>query len=393
MAALIRSRPRFVLAFALAFTAAGPGPAWAQGPAGAAQDPRSQSDPTTEAKHRLVDAERLYWSAFLAARPAPEVDAANIVLDADGVGTLTQFLYAAAFRDPTDEALGATLEPPSESLRTQLDLPKDQGLVVASLAGDGPAAQAGLKEKDILLKLGGKALGKGEDVQTLLKAAGDKEVSLEILRAGKRTVLSVQPVYRVTIGPVNKEKVDYFIGVPVGAVDDTLRSHLDVPPDTGLVVNEVTADSPAEKAGVKPNDILLTLGDKPLTSTEVLVAQIQATKDSTTALKLIRGGKVLTLPITPAKRVTKAAVQNASRTYRLWTTVPYHIPLEPQNAHGSFVPTKVPDASWTNHALALRPASAEATPTAKSIDAIDAELKALRKAVEELRDALKKTKE
>lgn len=46
--------------------------------------------------------------------------------------------FIASFRDSADETLGATLQPVSESLRAQLNIPAGQGLLVASLKSDGP---------------------------------------------------------------------------------------------------------------------------------------------------------------------------------------------------------------------------------------------------------------
>ena len=59
---------------------------------------------------------------------------------------------------PDANGLGATLEQADRAVRAQLGLPDDRGLVVWSLAPDGPAARAGLQVNDILLTLDGKPL-------------------------------------------------------------------------------------------------------------------------------------------------------------------------------------------------------------------------------------------
>src|SRR5260221_1738331 len=68
-----------------------------------------------------------------------------------------QLLLARAL-EQGDENLGATLQPISDALRAQLDLPSGQCLLVASLRADGPGALAGLKRDDILLSLADKPL-------------------------------------------------------------------------------------------------------------------------------------------------------------------------------------------------------------------------------------------
>src|SRR5262249_13389194 len=103
------------------------------------------------------------------------------------------------FRDPADETLGATLEPVADLLRAQLELPPDRGLMVAAVTGDGPAARAGLEQNDILLTLADKPLAKADDLSEHLKAAGKSPLTLKLLRKGKPVVLSVRPVFQVTL--------------------------------------------------------------------------------------------------------------------------------------------------------------------------------------------------
>src|SRR2546427_795221 len=54
-----------------------------------------------------------------------------------------------------DERLGAMMELPNPTLIEQLDLPKEQGMVLCDVLADSAAAKAGLKPHDILLELNG----------------------------------------------------------------------------------------------------------------------------------------------------------------------------------------------------------------------------------------------
>ena len=45
---------------------------------------------------------------------------------------------------------------------------------MTSLAANAPAAQAGIQQNDVLLKLGDTPLAKAEDLEEGLKAAGEK---------------------------------------------------------------------------------------------------------------------------------------------------------------------------------------------------------------------------
>ncbi|MBY0233119.1 MAG: PDZ domain-containing protein [Gemmataceae bacterium] len=84
--------------------------------------------------------------------------------------------------------LGAPVQRPSETIIEQLDLPKDQGLVLGKPSKDSPAGKAGLKAHDVLLELGGKAVGSDPaKLDGLLKELKPGEaVDAVILRKGKK---------------------------------------------------------------------------------------------------------------------------------------------------------------------------------------------------------------
>jgi hypothetical protein len=87
--------------------------------------------------------------------------------------------------------LGAKLREPSAAMIDQLDLPKDQGMVLADVGPNSPAAKAGLKANDILLEVNGKALSskKDEADKVLAGVGANKEVDVVVMRKGKKETL------------------------------------------------------------------------------------------------------------------------------------------------------------------------------------------------------------
>ncbi len=99
----------------------------------------------------------------------------------------------------------------------------------------------------------------------------------------------------------------FWIGVVCSPLDDyLLKTHLGV--ESGLVVTQVVQDSPAQRAGLKKDDILTALGDQPLTDLKVLVDGTEQAKGSQVALTLMRKGKQQKITITPARRPAKYSV-------------------------------------------------------------------------------------
>jgi hypothetical protein len=92
----------------------------------------------------------------------------------------------------------------------------------------------------------------------------------------------------------------YRIGIQCSPASETLHAQLpDLPKDQGLVVEKVIPDSPAGKAGINAHDILLTAGDKPLAQPADLTGLIEAGKGAELSIKLLRGGKQMTVTVKP----------------------------------------------------------------------------------------------
>jgi beta-lactamase regulating signal transducer with metallopeptidase domain len=84
--------------------------------------------------------------------------------------------------------LGAMVDVPSPTLVDQLDLPKDQGLIVEDVVPDSAAAKAGVKAHDILLELDGKAVSSKIDefLKQLDDIKANKPVDAVVMRKGKK---------------------------------------------------------------------------------------------------------------------------------------------------------------------------------------------------------------
>ncbi len=98
---------------------------------------------------------------------------------------------------PGDYWLGVQCAPVSAALRAQLGLDEGQGLVVESVLPDSPAAKAGLQQYDVLAAVDGKPIqGLADLIAAVAKAKDNNDVSLEVIRGGKRTELKARPAKR-----------------------------------------------------------------------------------------------------------------------------------------------------------------------------------------------------
>ena len=88
--------------------------------------------------------------------------------------------------------IGVWLQPVDEKLASYLGVNQAEGMVVANVVAGGPAAQAGLKKYDVIIKVDKKTINNYDELQEILKSkrVGDK-VLLEIIRNQKPLLVTV----------------------------------------------------------------------------------------------------------------------------------------------------------------------------------------------------------
>ncbi len=94
-----------------------------------------------------------------------------------------------------------------------------------------------------------------------------------------------------------------YFGARFGDINDEVAEELGLDSQDGVVIIEVVKDSPAEKAGLKPMDIVKKLGDKDITNVPSFVTVMRASKPGDELkVSVIREKKTEELTVTLGKR-------------------------------------------------------------------------------------------
>lgn len=101
------------------------------------------------------------------------------------------------------------------------------------------------------------------------------------------------------VGQEFRFRYDQDADLKLVAPDDALRAHLKLPKDRGLVATSVRENGPAWQAGVRENDILLSLNFKPLVKPEDLEEKLKQAGGKPLVLELLRKGAPVSLTIRP----------------------------------------------------------------------------------------------
>ncbi|QDU28771.1 hypothetical protein ETAA8_38760 [Anatilimnocola aggregata] len=99
---------------------------------------------------------------------------------------------------------------------------------------------------------------------------------------------------------LNVPTSEYWIGVQIEPLPEQLRKHLST--KHGILVALVFPESPAAKAELKTDDILLQAGDTKLETGADLIKAVDAAKEGELLFTLLREGKETTATIKPIKR-------------------------------------------------------------------------------------------
>jgi serine protease Do len=94
-----------------------------------------------------------------------------------------------------------------------------------------------------------------------------------------------------------------YMGVGLRDVDADLERSLKLTVDHGALVQDITAGSPADRAGLRPYDVITSLDERPIANEDQLIREISARAPGTAArLRLVRDGHDQTLTVKLAER-------------------------------------------------------------------------------------------
>jgi serine protease Do len=112
----------------------------------------------------------------------------------------------------------------------------------------------------------------------------------------------VANVYNMLIGPEHKV-IRGSIGISFQGAQSSAVTRMYGFANGGVLVNTVSKDAPAEKAGIKPLDVIVSIDGKPIKDGDELVADISSRKvGSTVQLGVLRNGNKMTFTVGIADR-------------------------------------------------------------------------------------------
>ncbi len=205
--------------------------------------------------------------------------------------------------------LGVQIQPITEELAAGLGLTGTQGVLIADVLPQGPAAGSQLQAGDVILEANGQSIKDYKDLPKIVAATkAGTPMRLEVVRAGQPLAMTVtigrmpdeEPLAEAETAPAG-EAEQPRLGLYLAPLTPELREERVLgDTSTGVLVARVEPGSPAEQAGIEAGSLISMVGGERVSSPEqVATAVRQAAEEKRPAvlLRIEKDGKPMFIAV------------------------------------------------------------------------------------------------
>jgi len=172
--------------------------------------------------------------------------------------------------------LGVSIQDMTPGLAKSMAVDIKKGALVNEVIEGSPAADAGIRDEDIIIEFNGKSVDGANDLAGKVQQVEPKSTaSLVLIRGAERKSLEV------TVGEARRKRVHAFthpvppmaprfhmlmshssLGMETQEMTDQLAGYFGAPENEGVLITAVEEDGAAKKAGLKAGDVVLKVGSQ-----------------------------------------------------------------------------------------------------------------------------------
>ena len=212
--------------------------------------------------------------------------------------------------------LGVGIQPLTTDIAAGLGLPKDKGEIVASVEPAGPAARAGIKQGDVVVKINGSDVTYDNTLSFVVANTPiGSAVPIELIRDGQRRTITATISQRPAESVVQAragfapdagdedsaktapgaEATKQSLGITLQPLTPQLRQQLKLPESVrGVVIAGISPGSDAASNGLQRGDIIVQINQRPTTTPAEAAAAVDAARKAgrETVLMLVQRGTI-----------------------------------------------------------------------------------------------------
>jgi serine protease Do len=230
--------------------------------------------------------------------------------------------------------LGVQIADISGERAKELGLKEEMGAEIKAVLPGSPAAEAGLKEGDVILEYAGsRLLGVAQLTRMVHETPSGRTIRLKVFRDGATRDVPVTMKERKGRGPGGRgsrrigvphiEVPDIDVEIPdldipeipgppfapsfprLGArvedLGDQLGEYFGVKNGDGVLVRSVRKGGPAESAGLRAGDVIVKVDEEAVADPSDLRGALRERRDAPLTLTVVRDRKEITLKVAPPK--------------------------------------------------------------------------------------------
>ncbi|MBP8027309.1 MAG: Do family serine endopeptidase [Acinetobacter sp.] len=192
----------------------------------------------------------------------------------------------------TRSYLGVMLQDIDRNLAESYNLPKPEGSLVTQVTPNSPAAKAGFKSGDVILKFNGSAISRTSDLLNYLnRTLPNQVIQLQVLRDDKVRNISATLTTAPDDTPAKVEQTAQqkgpVLGVTIRNLTANEQSQLDV--KGGILVQEVKLGGIAAQSRMIAGDIITQINNKAILNSDDFIQSVaELKKGSIARVSIIR---------------------------------------------------------------------------------------------------------
>lgn len=292
--------------------------------------------------------------------------------------------------------LGVVLQPLTRDLKESMGIDKElRGVLIADVEEDSPADECGLEKGDVILEIDDQPVATvREAIQAIREHQPGDRVSLKVLRGSSSLTLEAQlgerdkkdlPRIRKAVEKIKEvfPPDGAYLGVRVEPISRSLGDYFGVKEGEGVLIVEVIKNSPAEKAGLEPGDVILEVDGRKVSNPESLVRMIKKSKPGESVeIKYKRKNRTRTVEVMLEKRFARFEFDPFREG---------HCPFRPKPR-----PQGIPEVEiykYFQREYDIEPFEVEEFEYPMTIDEIREEIESLKEEIKELRERIENLRE
>jgi serine protease Do len=189
--------------------------------------------------------------------------------------------------------LGVVIQQITPEIAEELGIEGQKGALVSKVVPEGPADEAGIQQRDVIVEFDGKPIEDFDDLpRVVARTPIDKKVKVVVIRDGKRKTLNpaigaLEEPEETQLAAASPSGAKAF-GMTVQDLTPEIADQLGVEGTEGVVVSSVDPAGPAREAGIRRGDVIVEVDQREVKDSKSLHDQLSKADDR--VLLLIRRG-------------------------------------------------------------------------------------------------------